>query len=76
VSNRLSLIWIAILALGILAASEAPAHAYIDPGTGSYLLQLAIGSILGGLFVVKMYWKRLTAPLRRKKTDEDAQDED
>jgi hypothetical protein len=65
-----------ILFVGVLMASEAPAHAYIDPGTGSYLLQLAIGSILGGLFVLRMYWKRVTAPFRRKRTDEDAQDED
>ncbi len=74
--NRLSVIWIAILALGVLAASEAPAHAYIDPSTGSYLLQLAIGSILGGLFVLRMYWKKVTAPFRRKRTDEDGDDEE
>jgi hypothetical protein len=69
-------VWIAVLALGVLAASEAPAHAYIDPGTGSYLLQLMIGSILGGLFVVKMYWKKITSRLRGKHADDEHQDDE
>jgi len=33
--------------------------AYIDPGTGSYLIQLLIASILGGLFALKVYWRKL-----------------
>ena len=33
--------------------------AYIDPGTGSYLVQLLIATILGGLFVVKTYWRKI-----------------
>ncbi|HLC94212.1 MAG TPA: hypothetical protein VJH96_01440 [Patescibacteria group bacterium] len=37
------------------------AHAYIDPGTGSYLIQIAIGSLLGGLYVVKKFWKSISA---------------
>ena len=35
------------------------AFAYIDPGTGSYLLQIIIGFILAGLYAVKHYWTRL-----------------
>jgi len=33
--------------------------AYVDPGTGSYLIQLLIASILGGLFALKVYWRKL-----------------
>lgn len=33
--------------------------AYVDPGTGSYLLQLLIATVLGGLFVIKTYWRRI-----------------
>lgn len=33
--------------------------AYVDPGTGSYLIQLLIASILGSLFVLKTYWRKL-----------------
>ncbi len=44
-----------------LAAGLLPfeAHAYIDIGTGSMLLQLLIGGIAGGLVVIKIYWSRL-----------------
>ena len=32
---------------------------YIDPGTGSLVLQVVIGGILGALFVMKNYWRRI-----------------
>jgi len=40
----------------VLTALVPAAHAYLDPGTGSYLLQLLIAGVLGGLFAVKVYW--------------------
>ena len=37
---------------------ESPAFGYIDPGSGSVLIQLLLGGI-GGLFVVvKLYWRQ------------------
>jgi hypothetical protein len=35
------------------------AHAYLDPGTGSYFIQVLMAALLGGAFTVKMYWHRL-----------------
>jgi len=35
------------------------AHAYLDPGIGSYILQLALGFVIGGLYSLKRYWKRI-----------------
>ena len=35
------------------------AHAYIDPGTGSYFLQVLVAGILGASFAVKLFWKNL-----------------
>ncbi len=43
----------------------ASPHAYLDPGSGSYLLQLLIAGALGGLVVLRMYWSRVTAFFRR-----------
>jgi hypothetical protein len=37
------------------------ALAYIDPGSGSILLQLILGGVAGALVVVKMYWQKLKA---------------
>jgi len=35
------------------------AHAYLDPGTGSMMLQIVIASLIGGLFALKGYWSRI-----------------
>jgi hypothetical protein len=36
-----------------------PAWAYLDPGTGSMILQLLLGGITGAVVVGKLYWQRL-----------------
>jgi hypothetical protein len=35
------------------------AHAYLDPGTGSYVFQLVIATLLGAAFAVKVFWFRI-----------------
>lgn len=35
------------------------AYAYIDPGTGSYFLQLALGALIGVLFTVRLFWNKI-----------------
>ena len=42
----------------VLQASVRDANAYLDPGTGSLLLQVLIAGLLGVLFTVKMYWRK------------------
>lgn len=32
---------------------------YIEPGSGSYLIQLIVAAVLGALFWVRMFWQRL-----------------
>jgi hypothetical protein len=39
------------------------AHAYVDPGSGSMLLQLLLGGVAGAVVLVKYYWHRLRALL-------------
>jgi hypothetical protein len=39
--------------------------AYLDPGTGSIILQAAIGAILGSLLILKTYWYKISGSLRR-----------
>ena len=38
---------------------QSPAYAYLDPGTGSMILQLALAGIAGSLVVIKVYWYKL-----------------
>ena len=35
------------------------AHAYLDPGTGSLMIQVAIGGALAALYTLKVYWKKI-----------------
>ena len=37
---------------------------YIDPGTGSIMIQVLIGSVAGGLALVGVYWKKVRAFFR------------
>ena len=34
-------------------------QAYLDPGSGSYLIQLLLGGLVGALFIIKAYWGRI-----------------
>ena len=50
---------VSVLVLGLWLASTANAHAYIDPGTGSMLLQAAIGAIASTFYLIRVYWSKL-----------------
>jgi hypothetical protein len=41
----------------------SPAMAYIDPGSGSVVIQSIIAAITGGLFVLKTYWYKIKSKL-------------
>ncbi|MDX1501881.1 MAG: hypothetical protein R3325_05920 [Thermoanaerobaculia bacterium] len=39
------------------------AEAYVDPATGSYVLQMILAGLLGALFTLKLFWRRLVGAL-------------
>ncbi|MBO9591148.1 MAG: hypothetical protein J7557_20880 [Devosia sp.] len=43
----------------LLTAFATPAHAYLDPGTGSMLLQAIIGAVAVAGATLSMYWRQL-----------------
>ena len=43
------------------------AYAYLDPGTGSVIIQALIGVIAGVLITLKIYWYKLKEKLSRMK---------
>ena len=54
------------LTLFVLAlVAVPPAHAYLDPGTGSLVIQVLIAAGVGAAVAVKVFWKRIAAFLRR-----------
>ena len=60
--RRLLVLSIAV-ALGFLAA---PAQAYLDPGTGSYVFQMVVAALVSVGFVVRAYWHRLRRVFTRR----------
>ena len=38
---------------------------YIDPGTGSLMLQALVAGLLGAAFTVKTYWKNISSATSR-----------
>jgi hypothetical protein len=48
-----------LLTIAGVAALTPNAYAYLDPGTGSLVLQLTIGAFLGALLTAKYWWARL-----------------
>lgn len=44
---------------------------YIDPGSGSYLVQMIIAGILGAVFYFKNLWWKVKAFFTRNKKEED-----
>lgn len=58
---RNAVVWAALL----LVVCAERAHAYIDPGSGSYVLQLLVAGLLGAGVAVRIYWKRIRSSIRR-----------
>lgn len=41
-------------------------EAYLDPGSGSYILQILIAAFVGGLFALRASWGKLGNFFRRR----------
>jgi hypothetical protein len=55
-----------------------PAYAYIDPGSGSMLVQFLTGGVAGALILARLYWRRFKskftgAPTAADRSPESAQ---
>ncbi len=57
----ISKLWLGILVVFCSLAGLFPqtAHAYLDPGSGSYFLQIILASLLTGLYMIKLFWSKI-----------------
>jgi hypothetical protein len=53
-----------VLALVACLSIASPAHAYLDPGTGSMLISAVIGVAAAVALALKMFWYRLVRMFR------------
>ncbi|HEX5474267.1 MAG TPA: hypothetical protein VFX12_06370 [Vicinamibacterales bacterium] len=63
-------IFVASLVAWCLVMSERSAFAYMDPGSGSMLLQILLGGAAGVAVILKLYWQRLLSLFGVRPKDE------
>lgn len=57
--SRVALVGALVLAFSSLVIPVA--NAYIDPGSGSFIVQMLIGAALGLSLSIKLFWRRLVS---------------
>lgn len=60
------------LAAMLLLVPLASAYAYVDPGTGSMVVQVLIAALVGGAAFIGAFWRKLFR--RRRDRDDDGPD--
>lgn len=50
--------------------------AYLDPGSGSLLVQALVAGVAGAAVTVKIYWRRITSRFRRRHSTTDTEESD
>jgi len=60
---------VGLLSLALLLLGPDPAWAYLDPGSGSMLLQVLLGGVAGAVVLLRLYWRRLLVALGLRKDD-------
>jgi len=65
-----------VLASHLLSALASP-ELYLDPGSGSMLLQLLLAAILGAGVILRTQWSKIKSLFKRKDdVDDDLDDEE
>jgi hypothetical protein len=55
----------------ILLIFPPKVQAYLDPGTGSYITQLLIGGLVGGGYLVKVYFHKIINFFKKNKSKDE-----
>lgn len=42
-----------------LVVASKPTYAYLDPGTGSYIIQILIATLAGSAYIIATSWQRI-----------------
>ena len=51
----------------LICIFHTSAHAYIDPGVGSIILQAIIGAIAATSLTIKIYWQKIKSFFKKNK---------
>jgi hypothetical protein len=64
------------LSLVIVLVLARNAHAYLDPGTGSYLIQILLATLVGSAFAIKIFWHNIKGFLGRMFSKNEGESDD
>ena len=57
------------LSAAFLGMTATNAHAYLDAGTGSMILQVLLGGVAGAMIAGKLYWHRFLTAIHVRRDD-------
>lgn len=60
-----------VLVVLLLLLAPRPSHAYLDPTSGSILLQVLLGGIAGAALALKLFWHKILALFGIARSDDD-----
>jgi hypothetical protein len=60
----------------VFLAFPTHAHAYLDPGSGSYLIQIVIASVAGAGLIIKSQWENIKNFINKKKVKTEKKNEE
>jgi len=63
---KLSTMFISLIVFFMISNPFTIAYAYLDPGSGSMLLQLLLGGVTGVVVLFKLYWQRVKGLFNRR----------
>ena len=58
-----------IFTISITCLINTNAYAYLDPGTGTIIIQAIVGTIAAGAVTIKIYWYKFKIFFKKKKKD-------
>jgi len=60
-----------VLSMLMAVLVPRPSHAYLDPTSGSILLQVLLGGLAGAALALRLFWHRIVGWFSGKKRDHD-----
>ena len=70
-SRRVYKYFYAVL-VAFVVSLEVPVEAYLDPGSGSMLLQVLLGGFAGIAVIAKLYWNRVPGRFNRMRAPKES----
>jgi len=56
---------VSLIVFGVIGSPKA--HAYLDPGTGSFILQMLIAGAVGAAMAIKAFWGNIVMFFNRQR---------